>query len=867
MSFLPKWAALVAALASIALMLSPAWASATVTTEVPQASKLIVKGDGQNDEITLTVVGGKIAVTGVVTPVDADANAELVVEAGGGDDTVNASALVAGNYKSLVASGGEGNDKITGGAIDGDVLNGDDGNDTLVGAKGTDTDNGGLGDDVMVWNNGDGNDTNNGDAGTDESVFNGANGAPNNLDTITVAPQAAPNNDRVLLKRTTPTIIEIDIKAEKVSVNGLAGEDKLAGAVGLGNTTPPLIALALSGGEGNDELTGGDGADTLNGDDGNDTLVGAKGTDTANGGNGDDVMVWNNGDGNDTNNGDAGTDESVFNGANTAPNNLDTITVAPQAAPKDDRVLLKRTTPTLIEIDIKAEKVSVNGLAGEDKLAGAVGLGSTTPPLIALALSGGEGNDELTGGDGADALSGGNENDKIVGAKGNDIIRAGEGDDLMIWNNGDGSDEDFGEAGVDTVESNGNTAAENYTYKLAARPNWVRFDRLANAEGKGAFFIEFIDAEKFVVNTLAGDDHLEAPAPGTGLAALTAMTINAGEGNDTVLGGDGKDTFNGEKGNDVLAGGKGPDTISGGEGDDEMVWNNGDNSDEDFGEAGDDEVVVNGSPTAGDVVTYKPVNAAEAANVRVLFARTNLVPFTVNFDAEHLTINGLGGDDTMTPDAASPTGLATRTTLALDGGEGNDTMSGGDGNDTLTGGPGSDLIEGQVGNDQLMARDNENDLVRGGAGDDSAQTDAVTVDLINGVEHIDATQLPPAPAPDQTAELPRVGKTTIAGKGSSLTAMVPVSCPATEKGGCRTTLTLETAKPARVGGLRAVVVLGTKSVRLAPGGRTNAAIRIARGAGALARRGKLPAKIRIVSSDSAGNTATRTVAVTLKISR
>ena len=150
-------------------------------------------------------------------------------------------------------------------------------------------------------------------------MFNGATAAPNNADTIEVTPQAAPNNDRVLLKRTTPTEIKIDINAEKVTVNGLAGEDKLAGAVGLGNTTPPLIALTLSGGDDNDQLTGGDGADTLNGDAGNDNLVGFKGGDVVSGGEGNDVMVWNNGDGNDTNNGDAGSDESVFNGATAAP--------------------------------------------------------------------------------------------------------------------------------------------------------------------------------------------------------------------------------------------------------------------------------------------------------------------------------------------------------------------------------------------------------------------------------------------------------------------------------------------------------------------------------------------------------------------
>ena len=46
--------------------------------------------------------------------------------------------------------------------------------------------------------------------------------------------------------------------------------------------------------------------------------------------------------------------------------------------------------------------------------------------------------------------------------------------------------------------------------------------------------------------------------------------------------------------------------------------------------------------------------------------------------------------------------------------------------------------------DTLLARDRTGDLVRGGAGDDAAVTDWVTVDAVSGVEALDATP-PPAP--------------------------------------------------------------------------------------------------------------------------
>jgi hypothetical protein len=87
----------------------------------------------------------------------------------------------------------------------------------------------------------------------------------------------------------------------------------------------------------------------------------------------------------------------------------------------------------------------------------------------------------------------------------------------------------------------------------------------------------------------------------------------------------------------------------------------------------------------------------------------------------------------------------------LTGAEEADSLVGGAGNDTLTGGGGSDLLDGQVGEDRLLARDSHGDLVRGGAGSDSAQTDAITIDAIDGVETIDATPPPPPPTPKRSS--------------------------------------------------------------------------------------------------------------------
>src|SRR5207247_1284531 len=211
------------------------------------------------------------------------------------------------------------------------------------------------------------------------------------------------------------------------------------------------------------------------------------------------------------------------------------------------------------------------------------------------------------------------------------------------------------------------------------------------------------------------------------------------------------------------------DTLFGDDGNDTLVWNNGDGSDVADGNAGFDRVEINGSPTAGDAFTGRP-NGAQAA-----IDRTNLVPFTVDFAAEALTVNGGGGDDQFT---VAP-GLASLL-VAADGESGNDSLSGseeadsflgGDGNDTLTGGAGSDLLDGQQGDDRLLARDGHGDLVRGGTGNDSAQTDAPTVDAVDGVETIDAT--PPPPAPDTRALLPTLGHIAVVRSHGHLVARVP----------------------------------------------------------------------------------------------
>jgi RTX calcium-binding nonapeptide repeat (4 copies) len=108
----------------------------------------------ETDTITLAAAGGFITVNRQATTLAADDNAKIIVNAGDGADTVDASALGTADYSALTVNGGNGDDLLTGGS-DNDHLLGDGGNDRVIGFRGNDDLEGGDGNDVLVWNNGD----------------------------------------------------------------------------------------------------------------------------------------------------------------------------------------------------------------------------------------------------------------------------------------------------------------------------------------------------------------------------------------------------------------------------------------------------------------------------------------------------------------------------------------------------------------------------------------------------------------------------------------------------------------------------------------------------------------------------------------
>jgi Ca2+-binding RTX toxin-like protein len=78
--------------------------------------------------------------------------------------------------------------------------------------------------------------------------------------------------------------------------------------------------------------------------------------------------------------------------------------------------------------DVTRDKLTVNGLAGDDVL----DVSASAAGAIQLLLDGGQGNDILIGSNGRDTLAAGNGDDVLFGGLDIDILDGGAGDDIEI---------------------------------------------------------------------------------------------------------------------------------------------------------------------------------------------------------------------------------------------------------------------------------------------------------------------------------------------------------------------------------------------------------------------------------------------------
>ncbi len=280
-------------------------------------------------------------------------------------------------------------------------------------------------------------------------------------------------------------------------------------------------------------------------------------------------------------------------------------------------------TITLNEANGALPSANLFGGANNDTLSG--GLGNDQ-------LFGQAGNDTLLGRGGFDFLFGGADNDTLTGGDADDQVFGESGNDRMIWNPGDDTDLNEGGGDTDTVEVNGGNGAEQFT--ATANGTRVRFDRVTPAP----FSIDIGTSEKLVLNANAGNDSFSATG---NLAALIAITVDGGTGNDTILGSNGIDALTGGDGNDFVDGQQGNDTAFLGAGADVFQWDPGDGNDTVEGQDGTDTMLFNGS-AANEIFD------ASANGQRLRFTR-NVANIVMDLnDVEAVDLNTLGGTDTTT---------------------------------------------------------------------------------------------------------------------------------------------------------------------------------------------------------------------------
>jgi Ca2+-binding RTX toxin-like protein len=572
---------------------------------------------------------------------------ELVVNAGGGDDTVNCT----GNLAALIhitADGGAGNDTLRG-SNGQDVLIGGDDNDFIDGNQGNDIVWFGAGDDVFQWDPGDGSDTLEGEAGHDVLVFNGSAG--NEIyDLLANGPRVQFLRNIGIVTMDMDDVEQLDLQAlggtDIVNVSDLSGTDlaelnvDLAGVPGGDTGDAVADSVVVNGtndndnvvvtGSGtdvtvlglsvvvniataepaNDRLTvnalGGDDvvdatglpagviALTVNGGIGNDRLTGSGGNDELNGDDNSDTIIG--GDGNDVVNLGAGNDFFIWNPGDDTDiveggDGFDSVEVNGGDGAEDfavtangTRVRFDRTNPAPFALDMGAcEELLLNANGGADVVSATGNLAA----LILLTVDGGPGGDIILGSNGSDLLIGGDDNDLIDGNQGSDVILCGAGDDVFKWDPGDGSDLVEGEAGNDIVEFNGSGA--NEIFDLIANGS-----RLSLFRNIGNIIMDADGFEQLDLQVLGGTDTVNV----NDLAATDLTLVNVD-----------------------LAG-----TLGGGSGD-----------------ALADTVVVNGTPN-DDVIDI----AANAGEVEVVGLAASVMIHHAESALDTLTFNGIGGVDTMT---------------------------------------------------------------------------------------------------------------------------------------------------------------------------------------------------------------------------
>jgi trimeric autotransporter adhesin len=326
-----------------------------------------------------------------------------------------------------------------------------------------------------------------------------------------------------------------------------------------------------------------------------------------------------------------------------------------------------------------------------------------------------------------DTINGLTGNDYLGGKAGNDTIDGGVGDDMI--GGGAGADTIKGGEGNDYISSSADISASHQSY--GPSDQWQNWGLPAGktALHQGASWGTYTEGE--------GDNKVTIWSGITDTRTDTASTegdvVDAGAGDDWVIGswaadriqgGDGEDQLDGLAGNDIIEGGAGDDSIDadgiikqgylnsvdvanhgndfvdGGDGDDKIDGGGG--ADELFGGGGADKIFGDsGVKSDSDYFVDLAYHGADYIDGK---------------DGDDYAEGG-GKDDTLYGGAGNDTlkGDTDANTLSVDQAKdkanwGDDYLDGEDGDDLLWGNGGDDTLYGGAGNDQLVGDESSTDL-------------------------------------------------------------------------------------------------------------------------------------------------------------
>lgn len=317
------------------------------------------------------------------------------------------------------------------------------------------------------------------------------------------------------------------------TVNGNAGDDTVLG--GLGNDTVyggngndsvdgGEGSDKVYGGRGNDMVFGGEGADSLYGGADNDTLDGGAGNDRVYGGNGSDMLIASTG--NDTLNGGDGTDAVVFSGN------------------RADYTVSYVNANVVIITDAEGNQARVVKVESFQFADVTQSFAEVHQPY--------ENPDELFIGTAADEIfDGGAGNDTLAGDNLNDVFFGGDGVDTF-----DFSDNTTGvtvvDLGLDSLPPIGSppppptgnlyvTSTDNFDI-LSATGRSDGVERMIGTDHNDQF--QIINGDVTYIDAGAGDD-----------------IVLGSQSDDTLLGGSGNDQMGGLDGDDLIITGDGFDFV------------------------------------------------------------------------------------------------------------------------------------------------------------------------------------------------------------------------------------------------------------------------------------------------------------------